>query len=251
MKPIVYKTEKDWTDEITQRFWDYKVTENSPYFTEEAGLGIIKMIKEKIDLKGNILDYGCGNGTFMSYLSKDNSANKIHGLEFSFDSVKKSIEMNKNNKNIEAIIHFTELDKTFKDNYFDVVFLIETIEHLRSDLLDNTLKIINRLLKPGGHLIVTTPFDEDLKANSIYCPFCDAAHHHMQHVQSFTKERLAQVLKDHSFIVKEVNNTDFLYYQDKFGYYKIHTKWWLKHKLGVSKRLPFQKKHLFGIATKA
>ena len=133
---------------------------------------------------------------------------------------------------------------------FDVVLLIETIEHLRSDLLSNTLNIINKLLKPGGHIVVTTPFNENLIENSIYCPFCNAAHHHMQHVQSFTIERLSSVLTQHNFKPIEVNNTDFLYYQDKMAYYKIHTKWWLKYKLGISKRLAFQKKHLFGIAQK-
>jgi len=250
MKQIVYKTENDWTDEVTQRFWDYKVTENHPYFTEEAGLGIIKMLKQKIELKGNILDYGCGNGTMIDYLSKDNPDNKIYGLDFSNDSVEKSIVKNQNNKNVEKIIHFSGIEANFKDNFFDVILLIETIEHLKTDILTNTLNIINKLLKPGGYIVVTTPFNEDLKAHSIYCPFCDAAHHHMQHVQSFTIERLSKVLAEHKFKVKEVKNTDFLYYQDRFGYYKIHTKWWLKYKLGVSKRLAFQKSHLYGIASK-
>lgn len=250
MKEIIYKTEKDWTDEVTQRFWDYKVTEKHPYFTEEVGLGIIKMLKQKIDLQGKILDYGCGNGTFIDYLSKDNSTNEIFGLDFSKDSVQKSRERNLNNINVKKIIHFSELNQSFSNNSFDIILLIETIEHLRTDLLKSTLNIIYKLLKPGGYIIVTTPFDEDLKANSIYCPFCDAAHHHMQHLQSFTKERLANVLMDNEFIPKDINNTDFLYFQNKSAYYKIHTKWWIKNKLGISKRLPFQKKHLYGIAQK-
>lgn len=250
MKEIIYKTEKDWTDEVTQRFWDYKVTEKHPYFTEEVGLGIIRMLKQKIELKGKILDYGCGNGTLIDYLSKDNPTNEIYGLDFSTDSVEESIRKNGVNQNVKKIIHFSELKENFSDNLFDVILLIETIEHLRTDLLINTLNIIHNLLKPGGYIVVTTPFDEDLKANSIYCPFCDAAHHHMQHVQSFNIERLTNVLKENKLMPKEVSNTDFLYYQDKAAYYKIHTKWWLKNKLGISKKLAFQKKHLYGIAQK-
>ena len=250
MKEIVYKTEDDWTDEVTQRFWDYKVTENHPYFTEEVGLGIINMLKQKIELKGKILDYGCGNGTLINYLSSENPQNEIYGLDFSKESVEESIRKNKARSNVKKIIHFSQLEESYEDNSFDVILLIETIEHLRTDLLTKTLEIIYRLLKPGGFIFVTTPFNEDLKAHSVFCPFCDAAHHHMQHVQSFTIERLSSVLKNHKFKPVEVNNTDLLYYQNKLAYYKIHTKWWLKNKLGVSKRLAFQKSHLYGIGQK-
>ncbi len=251
MKAMKYKEEADWTDEVTQRFWDNMVTEDVLYFTEAVGLGILKLLKQKIELKGKILDYGCGNGTMMDYLSKENPENEIYGLDFSQTSVETSIRKNAGNKNVKKIINFSEMDKNFEDNSFDVVLLIETIEHLRTDLLTNTLSIINRLLKPGGYIVVTTPFNEDLKAHSIYCPFCDAAHHHMQHVQSFTIERLSTILKNHNFIPKDVNNTDFSYYQDKVAYYKLHTKWWLKNKLGFSKQMPFEKKHLYGIAQKS
>ncbi len=250
MKEIVYKTENDWTDDVTQKFWDYKVTENHPYFTEEVGLGIIKMLKQKIEIKGDILDYGCGNGTFIGYLANDFPNSSIFGLDFSKDSVTESNRKNKQTENVKTIIHFEDLDATYKANSFDIIFLIETIEHLRSDLLTKTLGIIYSLLKPNGYIIVTTPFNEDLKANSVYCPFCDAAHHHMQHVQSFTIERLSAVLKENKLTPVEVNNIDFNYFQDKIAYYKINFKWWLKNKLGISKRLPFQRKHLFGIAKK-
>lgn len=250
MQQIQYKTEHDWTDEVIQRFWDYKVTENHPYFTEEVGMGLIKMLKQKIKIKGSILDYGCGNGTFINLLANDNPENIIYGLDFSSDSVQKSKEKNKKYKNVKKIINFSELYTNLQENSFDIIFLIETIEHLRTDLLNKTLNIIYGLLKPGGYFFVTTPFNEDLKAKSIYCPFCDAAHHHMQHVQSFSIESLTTVLKSNRFKIFDIKNTDFLYYQNKTAYYKIHIKWWLKNKLGISKRIPFQKKHLYGIVTK-
>ncbi len=250
MNKIIYKNESDWTDEVTARFWDYKVTENHPYFTEEVGKGIIKLVKSKLNLSGDILDYGCGNGTMIHYLAKENEDNSISGLDFSHESVTASMKKNSGLSNVKKIIHFSELNTHFKENSFDVVLLIETIEHLRSDLLNDTLHTIYKLLKPGGHLVVTTPFDEDLKANSIYCPFCNAAHHHMQHVQSFTIDRLSSIFHSHNFKTVDVMNTDFLYYENKLAYYKIHVKWWLKYQLGVSKRLPFQKKHLYGIAQK-
>jgi SAM-dependent methyltransferase len=250
MKELKYKTENDWTDEVIQRFWDFKVTENHPYFTEEVGIGLIKLLKQHIALKGDILDYGCGNGVLINYLSKDNNKNNIYGLDFSKESVEQAIRKNKNNINVIKIINFSELNENFTENSFDVIFLIETIEHLRSDILKNTLDSIYKLLKPNGYIFVTTPFNEDLKSNSIYCPFCDAMHHHMQHIQSFTINRLTSILEEHKFSIRIVSNTDFLYYQNKLAYYKIHIKWWIKLKLGLSKRLPFQKKHLYGIAQK-
>ncbi|MEI6764336.1 MAG: class I SAM-dependent methyltransferase [Bacteroidota bacterium] len=43
----------------------------------------------------------------------------------------------------------------FEDNYFDFVVTFQVIEHIKNDVL--FLSEINRVLKPGGKLILTTP----------------------------------------------------------------------------------------------
>jgi ubiquinone/menaquinone biosynthesis C-methylase UbiE len=51
-----------------------------------------------------------------------------------------------------------------KDNSLDIVFCIETLEHIKND--KHTLKEINRILKPSGKLLLTVPYDEKLTKES-------------------------------------------------------------------------------------
>ena len=44
----------------------------------------------------------------------------------------------------------------FPDNHFDVVLFTEVIEHLKEDPM-HAMSEINRVLKPQGHLLLTTP----------------------------------------------------------------------------------------------
>jgi len=70
--------------------------------------------------------------------------------------------------------------------------LVEVMEHLTPDQTVVTYAEISRILRPGGHLIITVPNAEDLEANSVACPECGCVFHRMQHLQRFTAESLAQ-----------------------------------------------------------
>jgi len=54
------------------------------------------------------------------------------------------------------------------------VLLIEVVEHLKSDILDATLREIHRIMRPGGVLLITTPNNEDLSRSMKFCPDCGA-----------------------------------------------------------------------------
>ena len=45
----------------------------------------------------------------------------------------------------------------YKDNYFDAVSMLAVFEHLEPSRLEHILKDINRILKPGGMYVMTTP----------------------------------------------------------------------------------------------
>jgi methionine biosynthesis protein MetW len=96
-----------------------------------------------------LLDIGCGDGRIASQIAKTTKY-QVYGLEASPNNVKKCLS-----KKIIAKVQDVEKKFSFPNNFFDVVFAGEIIEHL----LDTKkfLNEINRVLKPNGILILTTP----------------------------------------------------------------------------------------------
>jgi hypothetical protein len=62
-----------------------------------------------------------------------------------------------------------------------------------------TLGEVHRLLRVGGHLIITTPNDENLAASAILCPNCLCEFHRGQHVRTWSAQSLSAVVAAHGF----------------------------------------------------
>jgi ubiquinone/menaquinone biosynthesis C-methylase UbiE len=106
--------------------------------------------KKKID---KVLDYGSYNGNLLKELAKSNLINKGIGVDLN----KEVVEMYSKQlpENIE-LIHIEKYNKIpFPDNFFNCITLIGVLEHIhRQDLI---LLELNRILKPGGILLVSVP----------------------------------------------------------------------------------------------
>lgn len=103
------------------------------------------------DLKpGELLDVGCGNGTFLHHM---------HNLGWSATGVDfdpKAIENAKNMWGDDLTVMSTDLaGARFSDNSFDAVTMSHVIEHVPDPVA--TLIEARRILKTGGRLVVTTP----------------------------------------------------------------------------------------------
>ena len=70
----------------------------------------------------------------------------------------------------------------FKRNEYDLVALLDVLEHVPDDL--GSLRAIHRRLKPGGALLLTVP------ANPWMWSAHDAAHHHFRR---YTKKQLEEL----------------------------------------------------------
>ena len=107
-------------------------------------------IKEKIVVKNNHLDIGCGSGTFVSLLENNFSV----GIDIS----EKQIEYANENYGTSNKNFFCFKDEIpFKDNEFDSISIIELIEHLSDTQIQNLFHQVNRVLKKGGKVYITTP----------------------------------------------------------------------------------------------
>lgn len=95
-----------------------------------------------------ILDVGCGAGQLIREIKKKNKKCKVVGIDFNVNINRLSIEGCK--FKIEDIRKLS-----FKDNSFDLVYALDTLEHIKDIKL--AIKNIKRVLKPRGKLIITGP----------------------------------------------------------------------------------------------
>ncbi len=97
---------------------------------------------------------------------------------------------------------------------FDAVVASEVLEHLRDDQRAAGLQEIARVLKAGGLLLCTVPYNENLRASDVVCPCCGTLFHRWGHQASFTLERLRDELAP-IFVVRELRRTAFVSFRDR------------------------------------
>ena len=130
--------------------------------TRHAPWQEFELFKEYIKDGQKILDLGSGNGRLFFTILKDYNI-EYHGIDNSEKLIniaqsrisKSQIPISKqiSNPNFQ-IADMTDIP--FSDNYFDLVICVATFHHLPTKKLRlKTLSEINRVLKPGGHLLMT------------------------------------------------------------------------------------------------
>src|SRR5262249_47387866 len=102
-----------------------------------------------------VLDYGCGRGEFTDYLAS---------LGFEAVGVDVSQHAIDFNRHDFPQLEFLELEgdrAPFADEFFDAIWSSEVIEHVYD--VHAVFAEFSRLLRPGGLLIITTPYHGWLK----------------------------------------------------------------------------------------
>jgi SAM-dependent methyltransferase len=94
-----------------------------------------------------ILDVGCGTGTMLTYLA---SYGKAQGVDIDEEAVGYCHERGLLDVRLGAAEHLP-----FGDDSFDLVTALDVVEHLDDDAA--ALREIGRVLRPGGHVLVTVP----------------------------------------------------------------------------------------------
>ena len=127
----------------------------------EKDFGIVYKIRSRLEAKrllswcedlpqeARILDVGCGDGFHLKLLKK--YGNKNWTLE-GVDLDKRAVEMA---GKADLKIHPGSIEAIdLPENYYDLVFMIQTIEHLENPV--EILSAIKSVLKPGGKLVIVT-----------------------------------------------------------------------------------------------
>jgi SAM-dependent methyltransferase len=103
--------------------------------------------------KGKVLDLGCGNGDYAKELK-----------DLGFDVVAGDIDIARFRYKNEVEFKHCDITKEipFPAGHFDYVLLLEVVEHLRNPY--TVIPEINRIIKPNGSLIISTPNILNLKS---------------------------------------------------------------------------------------
>tara|TARA_Y100001978_G_C23640771_1_gene408183 strand:+ start:516 stop:983 length:468 start_codon:yes stop_codon:yes gene_type:complete len=118
----------------------------------------------------------------------------------------------KNQKSFASAFQDIEhLENNLKGITVDFVFCCEIIEHVYDADLISILNTIKRVLSEDGYLLITTPNNENLSDNYICNPIDGSLFHRWQHVRSWNKNSLTQVLNKHKFKVADLLETSVLW----------------------------------------
>lgn len=148
-------------------------------------------------------DFACGTGYGSVMLSR-NSA-RVIGADINEEVIKQIKVRYKNIRNVE-FVHANLLDLEYQ-SLFDYIVSFETIEHLKEGDASKLFGVFRRALKPGGTLILSTPYMEQktpqainrgfhstfqineakiqqwLSANSLVCEFFKYQNYHEHNVE--------------------------------------------------------------------
>lgn len=135
-----------------------------------------------------VLDTGCGNG----WVSKALVPGNCHVISMDISTVNPS----KAYENLPSEFHHPLVADVFqlplKEGFADVIIASEIMEHVPDP--QQFVSILYKRLKPGGKLIITTPYNEKLEYN--LCIHCNRLTPKHAHLHSFSEHNISKLIPE-------------------------------------------------------
>lgn len=147
---------------------------------------ILEKIKKNTKTIKSIADIGCGEGRLVKEMSNIFINKKIVGIDTSIRAINLARSLNPE-------LNFTNhdlLNKKIKEK-FDLITLIEVLEHIPINQLKHFIKSLHGLLKKNGKIFITVPHKNKKK--------------NKKHFQHFTNKSLINHFKN-GFEILEIKN---------------------------------------------
>ncbi len=139
-----------------------------------------KLLK-KYSNKNSVLDIGCWTGQFLSLLD---NAKEVTGIDIS----KRAINFARKNRKGNFLVA-SALKLPFKNNQFDLVTMLDVVEHLPKGYEERAIIEAARVLKKGGFFAIST-VTKHLLSILLDPAFFFFGHRH------YSKEELEKILKN-------------------------------------------------------
>ena len=134
----------------------YHLHEDIAKYKRESEIRLIKSWCKKPEkknvLKTDLWEEAFGGDYVLDYLMKN--FRKCYAMDVSDIAIRKAKERFRNNAK-QAVYRCGDIrDIPFRDDFFDVVFSMSTIDQIETSEIDYALRELKRILKPGGALIL-------------------------------------------------------------------------------------------------
>lgn len=193
-----------WNEDNVRRFWSYYARFPESYFGFRHGASLVRLLRPIIPHDDVVLDYGCGPGFFLEALYA--AGLKGGGTDLAAGTIGNAKARLGSNPLCSG---FWTLDEILgAGRRFSVVTLLEVVEHLDDAMLESCMANIRSVIAPGGLLVITTPNEEDLSKETVYCPTSNLLFHRWQHVRSWSASELSKMLDVAGFTPVQVLTED-------------------------------------------
>jgi len=184
-------------------------------------ISYVRFVIEKVEELefDSLLDVGCGDGRFLYEASRVFPGKKLVGVDFSERAINYAQIINQNSE----FIHGSVYDNTLIRDKFELITLIETLEHIPPDNVILFIKSMHNLLKDDGLLLVTVPtknisvtpkhyqhFDVEL-LEKYFSSFFSISKYYFINRNSQINKILERMLHNRLFILNEKHLLNLIY----------------------------------------
>lgn len=167
----------------------------------------------------SVLDVGCGDGKLLHEVSRRFPEKRLLGIDHSEQAVKLATALSPGIEYLSGDIK----DPSLLPGSFDLITLIETLEHIPPDEIADFLKGLHHYLKPDGTLIITVPsvnikmvdkhyqhftlksLDDTIK------PYFSISTHYFINMISFQAKVLGKMLTNKLYILNEKRLVNWIF----------------------------------------
>ena len=166
--------------EIYKAICDYLPEDHSRQQSLNQYVG--QIIAQEPTKASKVLDLGCGEGNSIDLFLQLSTDTTWYGVD-----IEGSPEVKLRARKNDLISSFNGIDLPYPDNYFDMIFCHQVLEHVRHP--DELIADAFRVLKPGGLFVSSVSYLEPFHSYSVF---------------NFTPYGIIRVFVDAGFELKEM-----------------------------------------------
>jgi len=150
-------------------------------------LNVLDSLCQILPEGARIADLGCGDGIMLKQLVAKYPLLEYYGIDMSKESlIYVNPPLQKCHSNLESLL--------FKNDFFDLCFSIDVLEHILPQKLSSVIGEIHRVCR--GHILLVSPFLESDAIRTI-CPYCGCVFSPYYHLNRFNLKRWKSLLSKH------------------------------------------------------